>query len=116
MLFDVRCELAGGFVEDWTISGTEDEKQNLSPFTVARSNAETRIRKHYPNASIDWRGMVAFVNRNVPCGGPAPKVTLWIPPIGPRALPSTWRSWSSLGGPEQRTPQLGWAPMPAKSV
>lgn len=113
MLFDIRCELAGGFFEDWAISGAEDEKQNLSAMTVARTNAETRIRKHYPNASIDWRGAVAFVNRNVPCGGPAPRMTEWVPPIGPRALPSTWRSWPALGGPTQRTPREGWAPRAA---
>jgi hypothetical protein len=56
-MYNIRVEFPNNLYSDFQVSGTDIPK--------ARATAEQRIRDDadYREAKIEWRGLVAFVNR-----------------------------------------------------
>lgn len=67
--YDIRVELPDGTYRDFHV--TAYDVASGTALTTAKMHAADRIRAEYgPDARIDFRGLVAFVNREVPCGEP----------------------------------------------
>jgi hypothetical protein len=69
MQFAIRAELPGSEVWDFTVAAEPRENGAKTPaWRVAREEATNRIKHDFgDDAQLDWRGMVVFVNRAVPC-------------------------------------------------
>jgi hypothetical protein len=69
MVFDIRAELPGSQLVDFRVNAEPRDNANgtkTPAFHIARERAEEKIRETRDVRSFQWRGMVLFVDRNVP--------------------------------------------------
>lgn len=71
--FTVRAELPDSSYQDFTVTAEDfcamDGRVIERAWQVAKLRAADRIKaEHGPECRIEWRGLVAFVDRDVPCG------------------------------------------------
>ena len=73
MLFDIRAELADGTCRDFRQVGHDNYAAKTSAAKAARDAVDADLRREFgADVRTEWRGMVVFVNRPVPCANLLP--------------------------------------------
>lgn len=67
MLYHIRAELPDGTHRDFKAPGHETDVDKNSGMKDARARVDDQLRQEFgPDTRTEWRGMVVFVNREVP--------------------------------------------------